>query len=83
MEAARARDEIVARTKVQVIRVGEQDLGAKVLQLLDRHALDGAARADRHERRRLDDAVREGETAAARTAVPRDDLEPERGAHRA
>ena len=55
----RARDQIVARPQVQVVRVREHDLGAERLELVDRDALDRAARADRHERRRLDDAVRE------------------------
>ena len=47
----------------------EQDLGAERLEIAVRDALHRALRADRHERRRLDVAVRGRHDAAARAAV--------------
>ena len=43
VQTAEACDQIVARTQVQVIRIGEDDLGAEIVEHLDRHALDGRA----------------------------------------
>ena len=50
--------ELVAGPQVQVIGVAEDDRRADVLEVAQRQRLDRAARADRHERRRLDVAVR-------------------------
>jgi hypothetical protein len=44
--------------QVQMVRVGQDDLGAERLDLIDRQALDRGARADGHERGCLDVAVR-------------------------
>ena len=78
VEAAGARDQLVAGTQVQVIGVAEDDLGARVLDVAERDPLHRAARADRHERRRLHRAVRRLEHAAPRGAVAVGDAERER-----
>jgi hypothetical protein len=69
MEAATARDEIVAGPQIQVIGVAEQNVRAERLELLVRDALDRTLGADRHERRRLDDAMRRRHPSAARAGV--------------
>jgi hypothetical protein len=78
VQPARARDHIVARTQVQVVRVAENDLRAGVLEIAMRDRLDGAARAHGHEHRRLDDAVRRVQDAAARLPLCVCDFEPHR-----
>ena len=57
VQAAAPGDQVFARAQVQVIGVAEDDPGAGVDQVLLRQCLDRALRADRHEDRRLDDAV--------------------------
>ena len=69
VQAAAARDQIVAGPQVQVIGVAQQDLGARSFDIAVRDAFDGALRADRHERRRVDVAVSRRHDAAARAAV--------------
>ena len=69
MQAATTRDEIVARAQVQMIGIAQDDLGADRLEIAVRDAFDGALRADGHERRRLDGAVRGRQHAAPRGAV--------------
>ena len=59
----------VARTEVEMEGVGEHHPSADRGDLLHREALDGAVRADGHECRRLDWAVRRLEDAGARGAV--------------
>ena len=66
VQPAAPRDQIVAGAQVEVIGVAEDDLGADLFEIAMGDALDRALRADRHERRRLDDAVRRREHAAAR-----------------
>jgi hypothetical protein len=61
VQPAHARDQLVARLKVQVIGVAKNDLRAVIAHLIWRQRLDCAARADRHEHRRLDRAVRGGD----------------------
>ena len=58
VQAAAARDQLVARPQEQVIGVAEDDLGADRLEVAVQRRLDRALRAHRHERRRLHDAVR-------------------------
>ena len=53
------------RTEPEVEGVAQNDLGTVVLQLLRRHRLHGAAGADRHEDRRLHDAVIQVQFTAA------------------
>jgi hypothetical protein len=65
MESAGTRNERRAGTKVQMICVAENDLGAEIFQIAVRDCLDRAARPHRHEGGRLHDAVRRGERAAA------------------
>src|SRR5581483_11978969 len=68
---------VAAGTQIEVVRVAEQDLGAAGDEIAVRDALDGALRADRHERGRLHDAVRRPQLAAARRAVGVRDVEGE------
>jgi hypothetical protein len=58
-----------------MVRVAQNDVGADRFQIAMRHRFDGTLRPDRHERGRLDDAVRRVESAPARLAVARDQLE--------
>ena len=58
-----------------MIRVGEDDLGAELVHLGQRHGLHRRARADRHERRRLDHAVRERQSPAPGAAVGGEEVE--------
>jgi hypothetical protein len=75
VQPARAGDEIIARTQVQVIRVAEDDLGAEGLEVAVGDGLHRAARAHRHERRRLHDSVRRRQHAAPRGPIRVRDLE--------
>ena len=61
-----------------MVGVAQKNLGAGRFEIAMGHALDGALRADGHERRRLDRAVRRGHHAAARAAVAIDDLKTKR-----
>ncbi len=63
--AVRAQD-FLARPQHQVKGVAEHDVGAQPFEFLRRHGLHGAVGADRHERRRFDDAMRETQASAAR-----------------
>ena len=69
VQAAVRADHVDAGPQQQVERVAENDLRAQALELLGRHRLDRAVRADRHERRRVDDAAAERDAAAPRAAV--------------
>ena len=66
VEAAEALDPLVAGTQVQVVRVGEDDLRAGLLEVVRVERLDRRVRADGHEGRRLDDPVRQVEPAQPR-----------------
>src|SRR5207248_858532 len=69
MQAAAAGDQIVAGAQVQMVCVAQQDLRAESLEIAMRDALDGPLRPDRHERRRLDVAVRGGYHAGPRASL--------------
>jgi hypothetical protein len=69
VQAAAARDQVVAGTEKQVVGVAEDDLRAERLEIGVAHRLHRALRADRHERRRLDHAVRRAKLAPAGGAV--------------
>ena len=75
VKAAGARDQCISGPKMQVICVAENNLRAKSLKLFCRNAFHRGARADRHERGRVNDAVRQPELSAARAAVARADAE--------
>ena len=79
MEAAAPGDQIVAGPQIQVIGVAEKQRRADRLQIAVRDSFHGALRADRHERGRLDLAMRRGEDAAPRAAVTVGDAEGEWG----
>ena len=69
VQPAVRRDDVDARAQPQVKRVAQDDLRADVEQFVGRHRLDRAVGADRHEDRRVDDAVRQRQSAAARRAA--------------
>ena len=79
MQAAEPRDQLVARAQEQVIGVAEDDCGADRLEVAVQRRLDAALRADGHERRRLDDAVRRVEPSEPRRAIRRTQREAETG----
>ncbi len=76
MQAAEAGDALGAGAQHQVIGVGEDDVGAGRLHLVEVERLDGGGGADRHERRRADEPMRRRHRAAARGTVLRQELEP-------
>ncbi len=57
MEAAESRDPLMARSQVEVVRVRQDDRGPDLADVVGRQRLDRGVGADRHELRRLDDAV--------------------------
>jgi hypothetical protein len=67
VEATQPCDTLGSRTQVEVIRVSEDDLGTRGAKIARRQRLDGGLRADRHERRRVDDAMSGLESARAGT----------------
>jgi len=80
---AAPRDQIVAGPQIQVIGVLSRISAPSASSSAVGDAFDRALRADRHERRRLDDAVRRRHAAAAREAVAVRQLKTEsRGHHR-
>ncbi len=82
VQAAEPLDPLVARSQVQVVRVGEDDRGADLADVVGMERLHGRVRADRHELRGLDDAVGQLEAAdagAGRVARRRRDLDAEAG----
>ena len=66
VHAARLDDQLFARAQPQMIGVRQNDLAVRAAHFVRRERLDGRGRADRHEGRRLDHAVRERERAAPR-----------------
>src|ERR1700704_766087 len=62
MQPAQTADSFVARSKIEMIRVAEQNLDAQIAERLLRKSLYCALRADRHERGRVNDAVRSRKT---------------------
>ena len=75
MQAAVSRHDVEARAKPKMKRVAEHDLRAERDQFVGRHRFDAAVGADRHERRRLDGAVRELEAATPRGVRRRENRE--------
>lgn len=69
--------QLFAGTKHQVIRVGEDDLGAQILEVLVRHRLHGAGGSDGHEHGRVDLAVGSAKDPGSRPARSCDDVERE------
>ena len=69
VQAARFLDQIFARAHVQVVGVAEYYLRAEAFELVGRHSLDGRLRADGHEYRRFDNAVRRDELPGPRAGL--------------
>ena len=78
VQAAHARDAIVAGPQIEMVGVAQEDGGAGIDQIAMRHTLHRTLRADRHERRRLDLAVRRDEPASTRASVGVRERETER-----
>jgi len=57
VETAEALDQLMAGPDEEMVGVAEDDLGPHLQQILRGHRLDGGLGADRHEDRRLEDAV--------------------------
>jgi len=75
MQPAELADEVVSGPEKQMVRVGEHDLGAGRAEVVGPERLHGGVRADRHEDRRLDDAVRGRQAPGAGGAVGGEQLE--------
>ena len=76
VQAAQVADQFVPRTQVEVIGVGENNLGANLLEQILRHAFDSSGSPDRHEDGRFHIPVRSVEypRARRRCSVPRQDF---------
>src|SRR6266550_1033439 len=70
VEATEPGDPLVAGTEVEVVRVRQDDRRASSRDVVRVERLDGRVRADRHELRRLDDAMRQRETTEAGAGRP-------------
>jgi len=68
METAAPSYELVTRPQVEVIRVAQDDLGARLFEVFEERSLDGTLCPDRHEGRRVNDTVRRVELAEAGTS---------------
>src|SRR5688572_24832812 len=77
MQPPSPRNQLVAGTQEQVIRIAEDDLGSCLLEVSVARGLDDPLRADRHEGRGLDDTVGRLELAETRRAVGAPDGEAE------
>ena len=71
MQAAELLHDVQAGAHPQVEGVAQDDLRAHFFERTGHHALDRAIGADRHEYRRLDHAVVEGQPTGTRRAVAR------------
>ena len=71
VDPAELLDDRLAGSEVEVVRVGEDDVGAERAHLVRVERLDGSLRPDGHEGRRPDLPVRRGEHAGASRAVGR------------
>ena len=76
VKAAHSSDQFVAGTQIEMVCVGEDYLSVEIFEILLCLAFYRGCGANRHERRRLDHAVRRGETPQARTGrIGRQNLE--------
>jgi hypothetical protein len=69
MQSPRAPNQFVARPEMQMVGVRENDLRIERHHVIVGEALDRGARANGHERRRLDITVGEPQPAASRAAI--------------
>ncbi|KSV69744.1 hypothetical protein N185_27280 [Sinorhizobium sp. GW3] len=69
MQTAEPRDAFGAWAQHQVVGIAENDVGAKILHLVEIHRLDRADGTDGHEGRCADRAARHGHFAATGLAV--------------
>jgi len=79
METSTPRNELVAWTNQEVIGVPKNDFRARFLEFAMMDRLDGSLRADRHERRCLDDPMRGPQFAVPGGPVGRPKREGESG----
>jgi hypothetical protein len=80
VEAAECLDYVFARTDVQMVRVAENHLDTGSAEVERGERLYRSLRANRHEGRRLHDAVRERETPGAGGTGMSIEVEVEHGA---
>jgi hypothetical protein len=69
MQSPAPRDELVTGTEEQVVGIAKDDFGAAFDEVAVKRGFNRSLRADRHERRRVDDAVRRLELAETRGTV--------------
>lgn len=67
MKAAHSPNQLMPGPQIEMVGVGEQNLNVETFEVLLGLAFDGRGRADGHERRRLDDAMRGRKASQART----------------
>ena len=69
VQTSKLANELIAGTQVEVIRVPQDDLSARILHVLEEHSLHGSLRPHRHEGGCLDDAMRRGKLAEPGTSI--------------
>ena len=69
VQAAETPNQFITGTKVEVIGVAQNDLGAGLLEVFEERPFHRSLRPDRHERRRTHHAVRSDDLAKTRSAV--------------
>jgi hypothetical protein len=78
MQAAKLGNDIVARPQGQVVGIAQDHLGAELLELIWRQALDRCLCTHGHKNRGVNHAVRGCQLAHAGLAVGRDQIKAER-----
>src|SRR5262245_47804419 len=82
MQSTEISHQLVARSQVQVIGVGEEDLGARAPEISRIEALHAPLGGHGHEGRRLDLPVRSDQTTATGLSLRGHNLETPRCRHR-
>ena len=70
VQSTATSDEVVTGPEKEVIGVAEDDGGADIFEIAQRHRLDRALRADRHEHGRVDRAMRGGQDSTPGAPIP-------------
>jgi hypothetical protein len=68
MQAAEFADQSMARAKIKMVGIGENDFGAESFERFLGESFDGGGGANGHESRRFDDAMGRGEKATPRAS---------------
>jgi hypothetical protein len=75
VEPATSSNQVIARPKMEVVRVAEDDRGTNVVEITRRHRFHSALGPNGHEHRRLDDTVRCLQLSSTGQAITMRDVE--------